>query len=63
MLPFDEYGAAGAGDPEDGAAAVYRPFGHHLSAFDAHRNSRKIRYDAADIPRQFMLHPGSSHPN
>ena len=30
MLPLDKYSAAGAGDPQDRAAAVDRPFGDHL---------------------------------
>src|ERR1035438_9779270 len=57
MLPFDKYGAAGAGDPQDGTAAVDRPLGDHLPAFDAHRYSGKIGYDSADIAGQFVLRP------
>src|ERR1022692_1824138 len=57
MLPFDKYGAAGAGDPQDRAAAVDRPFGDHLPAFDPHRYSGKIGYDSADITSQFVLRP------
>src|SRR5580700_5573280 len=57
MLPLDKYGAAGAGDPQDRAAAVDRPFGDHLPALDANRYSGKIGYDSADITGQFVLRP------
>src|ERR1039458_4665096 len=38
-------------------AAVDRPFGDHLPAFDPHRYSGKIGYDSADITSQFVLRP------
>src|SRR5580658_3789982 len=57
MLAFDKYGAAGAGDPQDGTTAVDGSFGDHLAAFDAHRYSGKFGYDSADIAGQFVLRP------
>src|ERR1700683_3865014 len=57
VLPLDKYGAAGAGDPQDRAAAVDRPFGDHLPALDANGYSGKIGYDSTDIAGQFVLRP------